>query len=782
MFNGRRLESLSSLVFLFWSGILKDMNTHALCAALLLAGAAPALAQIPANPPVAPVRPVTDTYFGTTITDPYRWMENLADPEVKSWFQGQADHARAVLNTIPGRDALAAQIKALDGAGTSVGEVQVAGPRVFYTKERPQDNTPKLYVRDSLHGPERLLFDPEALGKDGAHYALDYYTPSLEGRYVAYGVSRGGSEQSVLHILDIDTGKEIAETIDRTRFGGVSWFPGGKAFVYDRQQTLTPGMSPMEDERKIKVFYHALGTDPSADKPLLGYGLSPRVPMTPDEYASLSIPPDSPYAVATVIHGVAPEVTVYVAPTDSLVKSEVPWRKVADVADAITGVATHGDSLFLLSHKNALRYKVLRVSLSHPEIANAEVVVPEGEAVVTAVGPASDALYVQKLDGGINRLFRLPYTSTGKVQEIALPYKGAVDGLVTDYGRPGALFLETAWTHSALWYEYDPKALTVADTRLKPLNPVDMSGYTSVEVKAKSADGTLIPLSIITKKGLTLDGSHPALLDGYGAYGEVSSPYFDPTRIPWLERGGVLATAHVRGGGEYGEGWHLAGKLATKPHTWEDFIACGQYLIDHGYTSPTHLAGEGTSAGGITIGRAITARPDLFGAALIRVGSVNALRAELSPNGPPNVPEFGTFTTLDGFQALYAMDAYQHVQDGVKYPAVMVETGINDPRVASWEPAKMAARLQAATGSGKPVILRVDYDAGHGMGSTKSQGDALRADEYAFLLWQLGDPSFQPSAPISAPQAPGSATKAPETKPNVLGTVKAIDPITVTGE
>ena len=741
------------------------MNTHALCAALLLAAAVSTQAQT--APPVASVRPVTDTYFGTTLTDPYRWMENLSDPEVKTWFQGQADYARGVLNAIPGREALAAQIKALDGAGTSVGEVQVAGPRVFYTKERPHDNTPKLYVRDSLHGTERLLFDPEALGKDGAHYALDYYAPSLEGRYVAYGVSRGGSEQSVLHILDIETGKENAETIDRTRFGGVSWFPGGKAFVYDRQQPLTPGMSAMEDERKIKVFYHALGTDPSADKPLLGYGLSPRVPMTPDEYAYLSIPPDSPYAVATVVHGVAPEVTLYVAPTDSILTGNAPWRKVADVADAVTGTATHGDSLFLLSHKDALRYQVLRVRLSHPEIANAEVVVPEGEAVVTAVGPAQDALYVQKLDGGISRLFRLPY-SGGKVQEIALPYKGAVDGLVTDYGRPGALFLETAWTHSALWYEYDPKSQTVADTRLKPLNPVDMSGYTSVEVKAKSADGTLIPLSIITKKGLALDGSHPTLLDGYGAYGDVSSPYFDPTRIPWLERGGVLATAHVRGGGEYGEGWHLAGKLATKHHTWEDFIACGQYLVDHGYTSPAHLAGEGTSAGGITIGRAITARPDLFGAALIRVGSVNAVRAELSPNGPPNVPEFGTFTTKEGFEALYAMDAYQHVQDGVKYPAVMVETGINDPRVASWEPAKMAARLQAATGSGKPVILRVDYDAGHGMGSTKSQGDALLADEYAFLLRQLGDPSFQPSASASHLQAPG--------------TVKAIDPITVTGE
>ncbi len=709
---------------------------------LSLAQTPPALLS-PGLPPVAPVRPVIDTYFGTTLTDPYRWMENLGDPEVKSWFRGQADYARSTLDKIPGRDALAAQIKALDGRSTTVGEVQIAGTRFFYTKVRPQDNTAKLYVRESLHGPERLLFDPDTLRTKGVHGALDYYTPSLEGRYVACGASPGGSEQSVLHILDVSTGKALPETISRARFGGVSWFPGGQAFVYDRQQPLTPGMSPLEEERKITVYRHVLGTDPSADIPVLGWGRSARVPITPDEYAYLSILPDSPYCLASVIHGVSPEVTLYVTPTAALTRgAAAPWRKIADVPDAIVGAASHGDTLYLLSHQNALRYKVLRTTLSNPNIASAAVVLPEGAAVVTGLGPAQDALYVQTLDGGISRLFHISYAG-GPAQEIALPYKGAVGGLTTDYEHPGALFLESAWTHSALWYRFDPKTRTVSDTKLKPLSPVDMSGYAAVEVKAKSADGTLVPLSIIYKKGLKLDGSHPTLLNGYGAYGDVISPYFSPTRIPWLDRGGVLAEAHVRGGGEYGEGWHLAGKMATKPHTWEDFLACGQYLIDHGYTSPAHLAGEGTSAGGITIGRAITARPDLFGAALIRVGSVNALRAELSPNGPPNVPEFGTFTTHAGFQALYAMDAYQHVRDGVNYPAVMVETGINDPRVASWEPAKMAARLQAATGSGKPVILRVDYDAGHGMGSTKAQGDELLADEYAFLLWQLGDPDFQ---------------------------------------
>jgi prolyl oligopeptidase len=255
----------------------------------------------------------------------------------------------------------------------------------------------------------------------------------------------------------------------------------------------------------------------------------------------------------------------------------------------------------------------------------------------------------------------------------------------------------------------------------------------------------MVPLSIIYKRGIRLDGSHPAWLEGYGAYGITLDPTFRPTMLASLERGGIFAVAHVRGGGEYGEDWHVGGQKLTKQHTIDDMIACAQYLIEHKYTSPQHLAGEGTSAGGITIGGAITQRPDLFGAALIRVGDSDSMRSELMASGPANIPEFGTVKDKDGFKALYAMDAYQHVKADTNYPAVLLTTGANDPRVAPWQAAKMAARLQASTTSGKPVLLRVDYDAGHGMGSTKSQRDEELADELAFLFWQLGAPDFQPA-------------------------------------
>jgi prolyl oligopeptidase len=687
-------------------------------------------------------------------------MENLDDPQVKAWFRGQADYARAALGRIPGRDALAAQIKKLDSVGTSVGDVQIAGNRYFSTKLLPGFNNRKLYVREGLKGTDRLLFDPEALTKNGVHSSLDYYAPSLDGKYVAYGVSPGGSEESVLHVLDVATGRDLPETIDRTNEGSPSWRADGRSFFYNRLRKPGPGDPPTAKYQKSVAYLHVLGTDPSQDKPVFGYGLSPRVAAGVNDFAVVAVNPDSPYAVGLLIHGVQNETTAYIAPVASLTGPDVPWRKIVDTPDQITGFASHGDLVYLLSHQGASRYKILRVSYSHPELGAAAVVVPPGRAVLISLGAAQDALYVKTLDGGIGRLLRVPYPG-GPATPIALPYEGAIGSIVTDYRHPGVLFQQGGWTRSALWYAYDPKTRQVSDTGLKPLSPVDMSAYTSAEVKARSADGTLVPLSIVYKKGLKLDGSHPALLDGYGAYGITIDPYFDPTRIPWLDRGGVLAYAHVRGGGEYGEDWHLAGKLLTKNHTWEDFIACGQYLVDHGYTSPAHLAGEGTSAGGITIGRAITERPSLFHAALIRVGVSNPVRQELSPNGPPNIPEFGTSTEPDGFKALYAMDAYHHVRDGVGYPAVMVETGINDPRVSSWEPAKMAARLQAASTSGLPVILRVDYDAGHGIGSTKSQADELLADEYAFLLWQLGDPAFQP-------------------KP--AGAISVLSPITVTGE
>ena len=693
--------------------------------------------------PNTPRREVTEKNFGTDVADPYRWLEKTSDPEVVQWMKAQNDFTRETLAKIPGRSALLDRIKSLDNAGSIVYSLQVWGGHYFYLKADAGSDNRRLYVRDTMTAPERLLVDPEKLTTpDGKHFSIDYFQPSLDGKYVAYGISPGGSEDSVLHVLETSSGKVLPDVIDRAQFGQPSWLPDGKSFFLPRLQKLGPDAPPTAKYQKIRVYRHTLGSDPEKDPQVFGYGMPGNVKVLDDDFPLIAYSPAAPDAlVGLVIHGVKNEKDVYVASFSDTPGAATDWKKVADDSADITGLDVHGDNLFLLSHKNASRYKVLRTSLSHPDLSKASVSVPPSEVVVVNITAAADGLYIQDLDGGLGRLRRLDY-GTGKATPLKMPFDGAIQTLFTNPTEKGAWLELTSWTKSPMWYALSADG-TAQDTHVVPPSPVDFSQIDSEEVRAKSADGTMVPLSIIHQHGIALDGSHPTWLDGYGAYGITNDPTFRPTWLAFLEKGGVYAVAHVRGGGEYGEDWHNDGRLLTKQHTIDDFLGCAQYLVDHKYTSTAKLAGEGTSAGGITIGGAVTQRPDLFAAALIRVGDSDSMRSELMESGPANIPEFGTVKEADGFKALYAMDAYQHVKPDTPYPAVLLTTGVNDPRVAPWQAAKMAARLQASTTSGKPVLLRVDYDAGHGLGSTKSQRDEELADELGFLLWQFGVAGYQ---------------------------------------
>lgn len=706
----------------------------------------------PSAPPAAPIRSVSDTYFGVTVTDPYRYMENLSDPDVSAWFKAQDTYTRGVLAKIPGRDALLARIRELDASRLfNLADINIIpGGRYFYRKMLASETVFKLYVRDGLNGPERLLLDPAKYPTDpGSHNAISYYAPSLDGKMVAVGVSPGGSENAIIHIFDVDTGKELPETIDRARFGAVAWRADNHSFFYNRLQKLAPGQPKTDEEQKSTAFLHVAGTSVDSDVPVFGFGRSSQAEIAAIDIPFLFATIDSHWVVGYVAHGVLNEATIYRAPMDSVGKPDIPWEKVCDVADGVTGLALHKDELYLLTHKGAPHFKVTRTSLAHPDVEHAELVVPESDHVIKNIAAAADGLYLQETDGMLGLLKRFPYDGT-KTEPVQLPFEGAVNVAAADERIPGVLIGLTSWARAPRIYSFDPQTHTVADTHLQPLGPNDdPSDIVSEEVKVKSWDGVMVPLSIVHRRGLKMDGTNPTLLDGYGSYGISIDPEFDPMLLAWLEKGGAFAEAHPRGGGEYGEDWHKGGQKLTKPNTWRDFIACAQYLIDNHYTSASKLAGEGTSAGGITIGRAFTERPDLFAAALDRVGVSNAMRSEYSPNGPPNIPEFGTVENQYGFEDLLAMDAYQHVRDGVHYPAIMVTTGWNDPRVTSWEPGKMTARLQAATASGKPVLLRVEYAGGHGMGSTKTQHENQTADEWSFLLWQFGVPEFQPAGAAS---------------------------------
>jgi prolyl oligopeptidase len=709
----------------------------------------------PSSPPAAPVRPVTDDYYGTKVADPYRYMENLKNPEVQGWLKAQNDYTRAVLASLPGRAQLLARISELDQSVPRVRGVLLPGDLYLIWKRLPTEDVVKLYLRRGLNGEDKLLVDPEEIPIDARNKAkgkgknvLGVIVPSGDVKYIAVAIIPGGAENDTeLHVIETATGRETGDVILRAvgqESGYPSWLPDNRSFVYGRYQKLPPGAPATEEQEKYRSYLHVLGTDPENDPPVFGYGITPSIEVDPRLFATVRRQPESKYAVGVLTTDVSPANAFYIAPVDAIGKSNAAWRKVADFADKVADIAVHGDDLYLLTFKDAARYKIVRTDARKPDLTSGETIVPPSEAVVTDMAAAQDALYVRLLDGGIGRLLRVPYGPNPQVERVELPFEGSVY-TSTDPRLPGALLYMTSWAKAFKIYAYDPQTKQVTDTKLRPAGPYDdPANVESVEVKVRSYDGTLIPLSIVHRKDLKLDGSNPTLLEGYGSYGYSEDPYFDPKQLAWYERGGVGATCHVRGGGEYGEEWHLAGKGSTKPNTWRDFIACAEYLVNEEYTSPAHLAGQGGSAGGILIGRAITDRPDLFGAAIITVGMLDAVRAETTANGVSNIPEFGSTKTEEGFKALYAMSAYHHVKDQAPYPAVLLTTGINDPRVDSWEPAKMTARLQAATTSGKPVLLRVDYEGGHFSGGSRKQYQELLADEWSFLLWQFGVPEVQP--------------------------------------
>lgn len=694
----------------------------------------------PSAPPPAPVKDVTDRHFGTTVHDPYRYFENVKDPAVAALVKAQADRTRATLDRLPLRETLLKEITGYGDAGVArVYGMQVNGDAIYFYKRRPDDTIAKLYVREGAAGTDRLLVDPDTEGgSKEAHAAIDWFAPSPDNKYLAYGLSTGGSEESVLHVKEGATGRATRELITRTNFGPPGWTADNR-LVYNRLQA-TAADAPVSDKYlNSRVYLHRLGDDPDQDTALLGAGLAANVEIAPGAIPFIGIVPGSRQAVGLIVNGVQRELTLYLAPIDSLTGGKPTWKKVVDPADQVTDFAAFGDTLYLLSHRGASRYQVLRLAMNAADMGQADVVVPASEAVITGLAAARDALYLRRMSGASSELLRLPYAAGAKAVTVPLPYEADISVLATDVRVPGVVFDTSGWTRFGGVYAYDPRSAKVRDTGLQPQGPYDNpADLVSTEVKVRSHDGTLVPLSIVHRKGLKLDGSNPTILYGYGAYGISQTPFYRPTYLPWFQRGGVLAVAHVRGGGEYGEDWHKAGYQLTKPNTWKDAIASGEWLIANGYTTSARLSIMGGSAGGIFVGRSITERPELFGAAIDQVPVSDALRFEFSANGPPNIPEFGSVKTEDGFKGLYAMSSYHAVKDGTRYPAVLVTTGVNDPRVDSWQAAKMAARLQAATASGKPVLLRVDYDAGHGMGSTKKQGYEERADTFAFLLWQAG--------------------------------------------
>jgi prolyl oligopeptidase len=722
---------------------VKALTSRALIALLTISSATVSMAQdplaplgAPSQPAPAPLKPVTETLWGKQVTDNYRYMEAL-DASTIAWMKAQSAYAHSILHAIRPRAALEAKIAAFTGSFGFTRGYMTYGGRAFYEERTPGSDNFDLVVRDRTG--KRKIVDVAALraSKDGEPYAINYFLASPDGSKVAAGISQGGSEAASIFVYDVASGKGIAGPLDRADAGYTAWSNDSSTLYFARLKQLAPGESDIEKYRNATLVSWDLKSEPVA---VLGSTVGHGPPFLPDELPALTISPGTPVAMAVSINGVQNELALWLAPVSQVNDPKVQWTPFVARTDDVTDVDAAGDMIYLLSHKNAPTFQVLRVKAGR-SLAAAEVLVPtEKGRVIDSINAASDALYVLARQGAYSQLLRVAHAG-GKIEVVALPFKGLIREAFTDPRQPGITINLQSFVVPHTTFAYDPAKQSFSDLKLGVTSHYDSGRYEINDLEARAKDGVMVPNTLVRPKGAK--GPQIVLIQAYGSYGISQLANFSLRAASFLEAGGTYASCHVRGGGELGEAWRLAGKDANKPNTWRDLIACAEDLIARGYTTKDKLFIFGGSAGGITMGRALTERPDLFAGVIATVPGANTLRSEFQASGPLNIPEFGTIKTEEGFRNLHEMDTIQHVRPGVQYPPVMITTGLNDPRVSPWEPAKLAAALQAS-GTARPILLRIDSEAGHGVGSTKSQDDALFADMWAFVFWRAGLRDWQP--------------------------------------
>ncbi len=691
--------------------------------------------------PAPPTSNASDVWHGKRYEDPYRPLENIKDPKVAAWFKAEAEITDRTIAKIPGRNALVQEWLSMDRrTPPRYREFQLEGGRLFYRKTLGGENVGKLYVREGWEGSERLLFDPTTY-KKGSGTMMSLFAPSFDGQYVVLGLAAQGGEWSELRVLKVADGQLLPDSIYPAAWFGVSWLPGSRAFLYNGSDVTDLKSLDIETNRKARL--HTLGTPVSQDRDLLSTVSTPDLGIEAKEIPLAMVPETAPDRLVGYLATVQPESRLYIASLSDLEKSQIHWKPLAQRADKLVrDTAITPEWFYAITSAGAAHYKVVRARLDAPDWQHAQTVIPEAADSVESMAQSRDYLLVVYSDGINGRLVRHAL-ATGVTTGVTLPLKGSVEATCPDAHSNRCLITVSSWLQPPAIYEVDA---ATGEVRASAFNAEvsypELADLVAEEVEVPGHDGTMIPLSIIHRKDIRLDGSSPCILEGYGAYGISYTPAFNP-RFSVANRGVVVAYAHVRGGSEKGEAWYRAGYKTTKPNTWKDFISAAEYLISKGYTSREHLTGRGTSAGGILISRAVTERPDLFAAAVVNVGVANAMRVEFSPNGPVNTPEFGTVQDPTEAQALYEMDGLQHVMPGVRYPAILGVGGWNDPRVMPWEPGKFVAAVQQASTSGRPVLMLVNYDNGH---FTEDKAVTYRnfANQFAFALWQAGFKAYQP--------------------------------------
>lgn len=697
-----------------------------------------------AAPPPAPSEPVVDTLHGVRVEDPFRNLENLRDPRTRAWLEAQAAYGEAQLARIDGREALSQRIAELSrSAGDVVRDLRrFPAGRSYYLKRRAGENQFKLMLRSGA-GEERVLVDPQQHARDGVPHAINWYVPSWDGRTLAFGLSAAGSEDASLHLIDTASGKPLREPVPRVRQEYASFSPDSRRLAFNQNRELPAGAPDTETYLDSTVYLIELERPQAAPRPIFGRELQPALGLERLDVGAVFFAPGSRWMVARTTDTTVPEGRLFVAPVSALASGKaIAWQPISRAEDQITDAQLRGDTLYLRTRAAAPRGRVLALPLAQgtPSLQQArEVVAEPAQGVLREFTLGRDAIYVEVQQGFNTRVMRHGRGTPRDGVDVASGVAGTTF-VVEDAARAYA----TPWVATSRWTE-PPRVLAIdakggaRDTGIRDSRrPAGTPELEVSEVLVESHDGARVPLAVIHRQGLVRDGRNPTLLIGYGAYGFSFQAGFDPRSLAWFERGGVIALANVRGSGAFGDTWYRAGFKASKPNTWKDGIAAARWLIAQGYASPQTLGIWGTSAGGIFVGRAVTSAPELFAAAVFDVGVLDTVRFEESANGITNVSEFGTVKDPAEFRGLLEMSTYHQIRNGVAYPSVMLVHGMNDPRVDVWQSAKTAARLQQASVSGKPVFMRIDMQAGHGVGSTAQQGASQRGDIYAFLLWRFG--------------------------------------------
>ena len=688
------------------------------------------------GPPHTAQIPVANTYHGVQVSDPYQWLEDWDDEQVQSWSSQQNTYARSVLDKLPYVKELRERItQIMTAESVSYYSLSWRKGTLFAMKRQPPREQPLLVAMPSAQQPEleRAIVDPTRIDPSGAT-SIDWYVPSPDGSLIAVSLSVGGSESGDVHIYETASGKEIGEVIPRvnggTAGGDVAWIPDGSGIYYTRYPRQ--GERPEEDmDFYQQVWFHEIGTPSDQDHYEIGKDF-PRI-------AEISLETDinSGRVLATVQYGDSGRFACYVRLPDG------QWQQITDYDDQIVQAIFGGDTLFLLSRAGAPRGKILRLSLADRSLENAQVIVPESKDAIVSdfyghppIVATETRLYVTYQLGGPSEIRVFDCDGNRQAGPDILPISGV--GQIVALDNDAILYHSCSYIDPPAWCGFTPGKVKTVKTRLVDQPPVDFSDCEVVREYATSKDGTRVPINIIRRKAVKLDGSNRVLLTGYGGYGISEKPEFSALRRVWIDQGGVCAQANLRGGGEFGEQWHKDGMLTNKQNVFADFAAAMRYLIDAGYTTPDKLAIIGGSNGGLLMGAMITQQPKLCRAVVSFVGIYDMLRFELTPNGQFNVPEFGSVKDPEQFRALLAYSPYHNVKDGMPYPAVLFLTGANDPRVDPMHSRKMTARLQAATSSGQPILLRTSSDTGHGLATPLSEQIAESVHWHAFLLHELG--------------------------------------------